>query len=151
MIGHITYLSEPSLEAKFGRSFQHTTAPTFTLEPEFAVESYLAYQGASFNARFDANSYLYITKAMDYWDLPGRYGSLEAALERVTARVLLLSFNTDWLYPTAESAAIATALHAVGRSALHVDLPTSAGHDAFLIESTAQAPLVTRFLDETAR
>jgi homoserine O-acetyltransferase len=149
MIGHVTYLSEPSLEAKFGRSLQHAEAPAFTLEPEFAVESYLAYQGASFNARFDANSYLYITKAMDYWDLPGRYGSLEAALERVSARVLLLSFSTDWLYPTAESAAIARALHAGGRSATHIDLPTSAGHDAFLVDSAAQAPIITRFLDET--
>jgi homoserine O-acetyltransferase len=149
MIGHVTYLSEPSLEAKFGRSLQHAEAPAFTLEPEFAVESYLGYQGASFNARFDANSYLYITKAMDYWDLPGRFGSLEAALARVSARVLLLSFSSDWLYPTAESAAIARALHAVGRSVTHIDLPTSAGHDAFLVDSAAQAPIITRFLDET--
>src|SRR3954470_11643401 len=96
MIGHITYLSEPSLERKFGRAYQDGGGPAFTLEREFAIESYLEYQGASFNTRFDANSYLYITKAMDYWDLPARYGSLDAALARSQAAFLLLSFTSDW-------------------------------------------------------
>lgn len=146
MIGHVTYLSEPSLEAKFGRQFQAGTQPNFSLAPEFAVESYLDYQGTSFNARFDANSYLYITKAMDYWDLPGQYGSLAAALAPVQARVLLLSFSTDWLYPSAESAQIAAALRSVGGDATHIELPTSAGHDAFLVDSAAQAPIIREFL-----
>src|SRR5215212_8740675 len=96
MIGHITYLSEPSLERKFGRAYQDGGGPAFTLEREFAIESYLEYQGLIFNARFDANSYLYITKAMDYWDLPARYGSLDAALARSRANFLLLSFTSDW-------------------------------------------------------
>lgn len=151
MIGHVTYLSEQSLEEKFGRRLQGAEAPAFSLEREFAVESYLDYQGESFNARFDANSYLYITKAMDYWDLPERYGSLDAAMARVQGRTLLLSFSSDWLYPTAESRAIADALARQGRPVEHVDLPSSAGHDAFLVDADAQRPIITAFLDEVAR
>jgi homoserine O-acetyltransferase/O-succinyltransferase len=147
MIGHITYLSEPSLERKFGRAYQDGVGPAFTLEREFAIESYLDYQGASFNARFDANSYLYITKAMDYWDLPARYGSLDAALARSQASFLLLSFTSDWLYPTSESVAIADALRRVGRPVTHIELESSAGHDAFLVDDQAQAPIIEEFLD----
>jgi len=147
MIGHITYLSEPSLERKFGREYQDSGGPAFTLEREFAIESYLEYQGASFNARFDANSYLYITKAMDYWDLPARYGSLDAALARSQAAFLLLSFTSDRLYPTSESVAIADALRRLGRPVEHVELPSIAGHDAFLIDDEVQAPLIDEFLD----
>jgi len=147
MIGHITYLSEPSLERKFGRAYQNSDGPAFTLEREFAIESYLDYQGASFNARFDANSYLYITKAMDYWDLPARYGSLDNALARSQAAFLLLSFTSDWLYPTSESVAIADALRRVGRPVTHIELKSSAGHDAFLVDDQAQAPIIEEFLD----
>ncbi|GAB4450266.1 MAG: homoserine O-acetyltransferase [Chloroflexi bacterium OHK40] len=150
MIGHVTYLSEISLEEKFGRRLQGAREPAFSLEREFAIESYLDYQGASFNARFDANSYLYITKAMDYWDLPARYGSLEAAMARVQARTLLISFTSDWLYPTAESRAIADALTRQGRPVEHVELPSTAGHDAFLVDEAAQRPIITAFLDELA-
>ena len=146
MIGHITYLSEPSLERKFGRAYQDGGGPAFTLEREFAIESYLDYQGASFNARFDANTYLYITKAMDYWDLPARYGSLEAALARSQAMFLLISFTSDWLYPTSESAMIAAALRRLGRPATHAELASSAGHDAFLVDDALQAPLIEEFL-----
>ena len=147
MIGHITYLSEPSLERKFGRAYQDGGGPAFTLEREFAIESYLDYQGASFNTRFDANTYLYITKAMDYWDLPARYGSLDAALARSQAAFLLLSFTSDWLYPTSESVAIADALRRLGRPVTHAELASSAGHDAFLVDDEAQAPLIEEFLD----
>jgi homoserine O-acetyltransferase/O-succinyltransferase len=146
MIGHITYLSEPSLERKFGRAYQEGGGPAFTLEREFAIESYLDYQGASFNARFDANTYLYITKAMDYWDLPARYGSLDAALARSQSAFLLLSFTSDWLYPTAESVVIADALRRIGRPFTHAELASSAGHDAFLVDNEAQAPLIEEFL-----
>jgi len=146
MIGHITYLSEPSLERKFGRAFQDGDGPTYTLEREFTIESYLEYQGASFNARFDANTYLYITKAMDYWDLPAGYGSLDAALARSQATFLLLSFTSDWLYPTSESVAIADALRRLGRPVTHAELASSAGHDAFLVDGEAQAPLIEEFL-----
>lgn len=147
MIGHITYLSEMSLERKFGRMFQQGSAPAFTLEREFAIEGYLEHQGDSFNARFDANSYLYITKAMDYWDLPARYGSLHAALARSRAGFLLLSFTSDWLYPTAESRTIAEALRQLGRLVEHIDLHSIAGHDAFLVDYEPQAPIVEAFLD----
>lgn len=146
MIGHVTYLSEQSLEAKFARRLQQADEPAFTLENEFAVESYLDYQGDSFNARFDANSYLYITKAMDYWDLPARYGSLDKAMARVQARSLLLSFSSDWLYPSAESRLIADALARQGRAVQHVELASDAGHDAFLIDYHAQQALVAAFL-----
>ncbi len=151
MIGHVTYLSEPSLEAKFGRRLQGAQEPAFSLEREFAVESYLDYQGESFNARFDANSYLYITKAMDYWDLPARYGSLDAAMARVQGSTLLLSFSSDWLYPTAESQAIADALTRQGRPVEHVDIQSNAGHDAFLIDVEPQRPIISDFLDQLAR
>jgi homoserine O-acetyltransferase len=150
MIGHITYLSDVSLEARFGRRLQSGDSPAFALGPEFAVESYLDYQGAIFNARFDANSYLYITKAMDYWDLPARYGSLDAAMARASADFLLLSFDSDWLYPSAESAAIAAALRRAGRRAEHIDLHSDAGHDAFLVDYAAQEPIITAFLADLA-
>jgi homoserine O-acetyltransferase len=146
MIGHITYLSEQSLERKFGRAYQDGGGPAFTLEREFAIESYLDYQGASFNARFDANTYLYITKAMDYWDLPARYGSLDSALARSQATFLLLSFTSDWLYPTSESVAIVAALRRLGRPVTHAEIASSAGHDAFLVDDEAQAPLIEEFL-----
>jgi homoserine O-acetyltransferase len=150
MIGHITYLSEPSLERKFGRAFQGGDGPAFTLEREFAIESYLEYQGASFNARFDANSYLYITKAMDYWDLPARYGSLEAALAHSQASYLVLSFTSDWLYPTAESVAIAEAARRAGRPVTHVEIESTAGHDAFLVDYEPQGPILEEFLANLA-
>jgi homoserine O-acetyltransferase len=146
MIGHITYLSEPSLERKFGRAYQEGSGPAYTLGREFAIESYLEYQGASFNARFDANTYLYITKAMDYWDLPASYGSLDAALEHSQSAFLLISFTSDWLYPTSESVTIAAALRRLGRPVTHVEITSSAGHDAFLVDNEAQAPLIEEFL-----
>lgn len=146
MTGHITYVSDMSLEEKFGRNFQEGAGPQFTLDPEFAIESYLNYKGDSFTTRFDPNSYLYITRAMDYWDLPGQYGSLEAAFERTRANFLILSFSSDWLYPTAESLAIAGALKHAGREYRHIELPASAGHDAFLINHELQTPIITEFL-----
>jgi homoserine O-acetyltransferase len=147
MIGHVTYLSDLSFEQKFGRNFQGAPGPRFELEQEFAVESYLEYQGRSFNDRFDANSYLYITKAMDYWDLPGQHGSLETAFAKSQADVLLLSFDSDWLYPTSESRMIADALRRVGQPATHIELQSIAGHDAFLIDYEDQVLFVRDFLD----
>ena len=149
MIGHVTYLSEDSFEDKFGRAFQANSGPRYTLAPEFAVESYLDYQGTSFNSRFDANTYLYITKAMDYWDLPGRYGSLEAAFARNEAAFLLLSYTSDWLYPVADSLAIEQALRGLGRSVEHVTITSRAGHDAFLVDDAKQAPIISQFLRRT--
>ncbi|NJM07080.1 homoserine O-acetyltransferase [Candidatus Gracilibacteria bacterium] len=146
MIGHVTYVSDTALERKFGRSLQHGTTPAFTLEPEYRIESYLDYQGQSFNERFDANSYLYITKAMDYWDLAQRYGSLDTAFARSSAAYLLLSFTSDWLYPSAESQRMADALVRAQCAVEHVELHSDAGHDAFLIDYAAQVPIVGDFL-----
>jgi homoserine O-acetyltransferase len=149
-IGHITYLSEPSLEEKFGRDLRQTDEPRFTLQDEFQIESYLDYQGTSFNQRFDANSYLYITRAMDYWDLPARYGSLDAALQRSQARFMLLSFTSDWLYPPAELETVAASLRRLGRDVQHHVLASNAGHDAFLVDYEQQEPYITRFLQADA-
>jgi homoserine O-acetyltransferase/O-succinyltransferase len=146
MIGHITYLSDAALDRKFGRALQSAQSLSFSLEQEFAIESYLEYQGRSFNDRFDANSYLYITKAMDYWDLPRKHGSLEAAFRRSAASFLLISFDSDWLYPTSESEQIAEALRQVGRPVEHIELHSTAGHDAFLVDYAEQVPYVTNFL-----
>jgi homoserine O-acetyltransferase len=145
-LAHITYMSDPGLENKFGRRLQSSNTFAYTLEQEFAIESYLTYQGESFHARFDANSYLYITKAMDYWDIPGRYGSLEAALSRSRAEFLLLSFTSDWLFPPSESQAIEEALRRLDRPVTHVELPSQAGHDAFLINYEMQTPFIEDFL-----
>ena len=146
MIGHVTYLSEPALEQKFGRSLQRAEHTAYTLEQEFAIESYLEYQADTFNARFDANTYLYITKAMDYWDLPARYGSLKQALAHSRCPFLLLSFTSDWLYPTSESLLIAETLEQLGRDYQHVELHSQAGHDAFLVDYRAQTPYISAFL-----
>ncbi len=150
MIGHVTYLSETALERKFGRVMQ-TGGPAFTLEQEFAIESYLAHQGESFNTRFDPNSYLYITKAMDYWDLPGRHGSLDLALQRSRSDFLIISFSSDWLYPPSESRQIVDALGRVSGRVTYAEIESGAGHDAFLIDVAPQAPLITAFLDGLSR
>jgi homoserine O-acetyltransferase/O-succinyltransferase len=146
MIGHVTYLSEPALDAKFGRRRQQPGPFGYTLEPEFAIESYLNYQADSFNARFDANSYLYLTRAMDYWDLGAAYGDLTAAFRRTNARMLLLSFSSDWLYPTSESLAMLDAARRAGLRVAHHEIASPLGHDAFLIEHEAITPLVSEFL-----
>lgn len=148
MIAHVTYLSEDAFEAKFGREYQDGIGPRWTLEGEFAVESYLDYQGNSFTRRFDANSYLYLTKAMDYWDLPMRYGSLEAAFARSQATFLLLSFSSDWHYPVRDSLEIEHALRAAKRPVEHYTIESRAGHDAFLVDEDEQRPIITRFLDQ---
>ncbi len=155
-VGHITYLSDTGLEQRFGRERctpaassscnGNHDAPAFSLEQEFQIESYLNYQGDSFVHRFDANSYLYISKAMDYWDVPARYGSLDAAMARTQARFLILSFDTDWLYPTSESTAMAAALRRQMRPVTHVELPSTAGHDAFLVNHALQSPIISAFL-----
>lgn len=146
MLGHVTYLSESLIEQKFGRELQNADAPRFTLEREFLIESYLEHKGQTFNQRFDANSYLYITRALDYWDLPSRYGSLEAALARSHAHFLLISFSSDWLYPTSESRLIAQTLHRLNRPVEHIELETLTGHDAFLLDYAPQQPIIARFL-----
>ena len=149
MIGHVTYLSAMGLSDKFGRRLQHADDVRYTItDPEFEVESYLRHQADSFVRRFDANTYLYTSRALTYFDLARQYGhgSLTRALEKVTARTLLIAFSSDWLYPPSGSQEIEEALRGLGkRVELHViDAPY--GHDCFLLEEAPQTPIIKRFL-----
>jgi homoserine O-acetyltransferase/O-succinyltransferase len=147
MAAHITYLSEAGLTEKFGRRLQDRAEKTFGFDADFQVESYLRYQGLSFTDRFDANSYLYITRAMDYFDLAEEHGGMLArAFARSRARFCLVSFDTDWLYPTAESRNIVHALSAAGLPVSFVELSAPFGHDSFLLDVPALDQVVTGFL-----
>ena len=153
MAAHITYLSEEGLTAKFGRRLQDRAdgskgAKTFGFDADFQVESYLRHQGLAFTDRFDANSYLYITRAMDYFDLAEPHGgSLARAFAAAAAtRFCLVSFNSDWLYPTAESRMIVHALNAVGAPTSFVELDSAYGHDAFLLDVPALDSVVGGFV-----
>jgi len=153
MIGHITYLSAPGLRDKFGRRLQFAEDIRFTIrEPEFEVESYLRHQAASFVNRFDANTYVYTSRALTYFDLARQYGegSLTRALEAIEARTLLIAFSSDWLYPPSGSHEIDDVLRALGKPVeLHViDAPY--GHDCFLLEEARQTPIIRRFLETAA-
>jgi len=147
MAAHITYLSEAGLTDKFGRRLQDRGAKSFGFDADFQVESYLRHQGISFVDRFDANSYLYITRAMDYFDLAEEHGGLLAnAFQRSATRFCLVSFDTDWLYPTAESRAIVHALNAAGAPVSFVELSSPFGHDAFLLDVPELNRVVDGFL-----
>jgi homoserine O-acetyltransferase len=152
MAAHITYLSEAGLTAKFGRKLQarpdrSNGAKTFGFDADFQVESYLRHQGLAFTDRFDANSYLYITRALDYFDLAEEHGGLLAnAFRGSRTRFCLVSFDTDWLYPTAESRQIVHALNAAGARASFVELRSPFGHDAFLLENAELDRVVSGFL-----
>jgi homoserine O-acetyltransferase/O-succinyltransferase len=147
MAAHITYLSEAGLTEKFGRRLQDRDAKSFGFDADFQVESYLRYQGLSFVDRFDANSYLYITRAMDYFDLAEAHdGVLAKAFAATKARFCLISFDSDWLYPTSESRRIVHALNAAGAAASFVELSSPFGHDSFLLESPEMNRIVDGFL-----
>jgi homoserine O-acetyltransferase len=152
MAAHITYLSEAGLTERFGRRLQNRDAAKnnaggFGFDAEFQVESYLRHQGLAFVERFDANSYLYITRAMDYFDLAAPHdGVLAAAFAGTRARFALVSFNSDWLYPTAESRRIVRALNAAGAAVSFVELESPFGHDAFLLEAPEMNRVVDGFL-----
>src|SRR5882672_10782631 len=134
MAAHITYLSEEALQRKFGRSLQDLAAKTFSFNADFQVESYLRHQGSTFVDRFDANSYLYITRAMDYFDLAAEHGgSLPLAFSGNQPRFCIISFSSDWLSPTSESRALVHALNAVAANVSFVEIETDKGHDAFLL------------------
>jgi len=151
MAAHITYLSEAGLTEKFGRKLQARDAKGFGFDADFQVESYLRHQGLSFVDRFDANSYLYITRAMDYFDLAEEHGGLLANAFRATAaRFCLVSFDTDWLYPTIESRHIVHALNAAGRAVSFVELSSPYGHDAFLLDAPEMNRVVDGFLKAVA-
>ncbi|MBO3737452.1 homoserine O-acetyltransferase MetX [Actinoplanes flavus] len=149
MVGHITYLSAPGLAAKFGRRLQSGADIRYTIsEPEYEVESYLRHQAASFVRRFDANTYLYTSRALTYFDLARDHGSLEAALARVQARTLLISFSSDWLYPPSASREIADVLTRLGKPVANHVIDAPYGHDCFLLEEARQTPIVRDFLEE---
>jgi len=148
MMAHITYVSDASMDRKFGRKKKDGAAPdAYTFDVQFEVESYLRHQGESFINRFDANSYLYITRAIDHFDLTAAYGSLEKAFERLESETLVLGFTSDWLFPPEQNRAIAQALLRVGKRASYAELATDLGHDSFLIESPQLYDLVRGFLD----
>ncbi|MBW3540305.1 MAG: homoserine O-acetyltransferase [Planctomycetes bacterium] len=153
MLAHITYLSEDSIEKKFGRRLQHSDRLGYDLmrETEFQIESYLHYQGKRFVERFDANSYLYLSKAMDYFNLADSYGSIAAALGRTDARFLVVSYTSDWLFPTSQSKQIVRALVESGRHVSFFDFDSPYGHDSFLIDEELPrlASVVRPFLEQT--
>jgi homoserine O-acetyltransferase len=135
MAAHITYLSEAALSRKFGRRLQDRSDVTYGFEADFQVESYLRYQGSSFVDRFDANSYLYITRAMDYFDLAADYGgTLANAFQDTPVRYCVISFTGDWLFPTSESRDLVRALNATAADVSFVEIESDKGHDAFLLE-----------------
>ncbi len=151
MVAHITYLSEDSIELKFGRRLQDSDQFAFNMqkETEFQIESYLHYQGKRFVQRFDANSYLYLTRAMDYFDLADGQPSLSDALKAAKARFLVASYDTDWLFPTSQSRDLVTSLLKVGRHVSFVELLCPYGHDSFLIDLEPLAQLVGPFLERS--
>jgi homoserine O-acetyltransferase len=152
MGAHITYLSDAALHRKFGRKLQDRSNPTFSFDADFEVESYLRHQGSSFVERFDANSYLYLTRAMDYFDLAADYGGVVANAFRGTpTRFCVISFTSDWLFPTSDSRAIMHALNAAGARVSFAELVTDKGHDAFLLEEPELFAIVRGFLDGAAR
>ncbi|MFD0743399.1 alpha/beta fold hydrolase [Phytohabitans flavus] len=149
MVGHITYLSAPALEEKFGRRLQFADDIRYTItEPEFEVESYLRHQADSFVQRFDANTYLYLSRALTYFDLARQHGegSLVRALETIAARTLLIAFSSDWLYPPVASKDIEDALRALGKPVESHVIDAPYGHDCFLLEEARQTPIIRRFL-----
>jgi homoserine O-acetyltransferase len=153
MVGHVTYLSGQALSDKFGRRLQFSSDLRYTVtEPEFEVESYLRHQADSFVKRFDANTYLYLSRALTYFDLGREHGggSLERALAGVSARTLLIAFSSDWLYPPSASEEIEQALRANGRPVEFHLIEAPYGHDCFLLEEARQTPIIRRFLEGTA-
>ncbi len=147
MAAHITYMSERSLTAKFGRNLQDREKLTFGFDADFQVESYLRYQGISFVDRFDANSYLYITRAMDYFDISADYGgNLSKAFENTPVKFCIMSFTSDWLYTTQESREIVRALNAVGAQVSFVEIDMEKGHDSFLLDCPEMFNIIAGFL-----
>ncbi len=151
MIGHITYLSEEGMRHKFGRELRTADQYKYDFNSEFSVETYLDHQGQSFVERFDANSYLYITKASDYFDLDREYGSLKDAFAKIESRFLVVSFTSDWLFTPAQSEAMVSALVANGKDVSYCSIESVYGHDAFLLETDTLGHLISGFLDATQR
>lgn len=154
MVGHVTYLSAQSMREKFGRRLQDRDGYSYSLSgADFAVESYLQYQAATFAGRFDANSYLYISRALTYFDLARTHGegSLRRALAQTQARFLLISFSSDWLYPPRDSQELQRALEESGKPVAYHNIDASYGHDSFLLEDATQMPIIASFLEDAYR
>ena len=151
MAAHITYVSEAALQRKFGRNLQNRAALSFQFAPDFQIESYLHHQGSTFVDRFDANSYLYITRAMDYFDLAAEHdGVLAAAFKDSPVRFCIVSFSSDWLFPPSENKQIAHALNAVAAKVSFVEIKSDKGHDAFLLHEPEMFDTVRGFLNHVA-
>jgi homoserine O-acetyltransferase len=151
MAAHITYLSEAALRRKFDRALADRTAFSFSFDADFQVETYLRHQGQSFVDRFDANSYLYITRAIDYFDLAADFGgSLAQAFKDAPTRFCVFAFSSDWHYPPSDNKAIVRALIAAGAEASYVEIDTDKGHDAFLVEEPHFEAALTGFIDSAA-
>ncbi|WP_062226777.1 homoserine O-acetyltransferase MetX [Aureimonas frigidaquae] len=152
MTAHVTYLSEAALQRKFGRNLQDREQLGFGFDADFQIESYLRHQGTSFVDRFDANAYLYLTRAMDYFDIAADYGGrLADAFARTRTRFCLVSFSSDWLFPTGESRAVVHALNAAAASVSFVEIETDRGHDAFLLDEPVFYAAIDGFLKSAAR
>ena len=151
MAAHITYLSDAALHRKFGRRLQDRQMPTFSFDADFEVESYLRHQGSTFVERFDANSYLYLTRAMDYFDIAADHdGVLAAAFRATRTRFCVVSFTSDWLFPTVESRDVVHALNAGGARVSFAEIETDKGHDAFLLDVPEFIDIVRSFLESAA-
>ncbi len=149
MVGHITYMSDESMREKFGRRLREKEKFGFDFSVDFEVESYLRYRGSQFVGRFDANSYLYITKAIDYFDLTNGSGSLQSAFPETDVRFLVISFTSDWLYPSYQSQEIVRALRRRNLDVAYCDLQSNYGHDAFLVDVAEQTDVLRGFLAST--
>lgn len=148
MVGHVTYLCEDAMQNKFARRFQDKDKPDFDFNVDFQVESYLEHQGQTFVERFDANSYLYITKAVDLYDTAQKFGSLEKAFKNTKAKFLIMSFTSDWLFPTAQSKEIVNALVKASKDVSFCEIQSPCGHDAFLLEFETQTKIIKSFLSK---
>ncbi len=148
MAAHITYLSKKGLEEKFGRKLQERDDLKFSFDADFQIESYLRYQGSVFVDRFDANSYLYITRAMDYFDLTKQFnGNLSKAFEKSDTKFFIISFTSDWLYPTSENREIVIALNSIGKNVGFAEITSDKGHDSFLLDIPDFLNTIKNFLN----
>ncbi len=150
MVGHITYLSDEAMQEKFGRRLRDIGDYSFTFSADFEVESYLRHQGLSFTSRFDANTYLYITRAIDYFDLTRRHGTLVAAFRDVKSRFLVMGFSSDWLHPPYQLKEIVSALRATQKHVSYYEVESHYGHDAFLLEREKMEGIIAAFLSSGA-
>ena len=150
MAAHISYLSKESLHQKFGRNLQDKNELDYSFKADFQIESYLRHQGISFVDRFDANSYLYITRAMDYFDLSRKFkGNLSEAFKKTKAKFFIISFTSDWLYPTQENKDIVIALNSIGADVGFVEIESDKGHDSFLLDVPDFLSAVKNFLEKS--